>query len=312
MGYETGQTTSYADLQTRIHTFLQANGWTLSGLVIHKGSVFARLTANSGDLRVHGGQGEAAGDLVTPSPGYGRLLTACYGSDVVFPATYHLFVHTNPDLFLCVLNYATLNCQWLTFGELNKVGNWQGGQYYGASYSSQAADWQLRFYNYYCHKYNTNSAANNVIGLGYFWAGNATKDSDAPGNLHMVCDLDGSAGDWVDNHGMQGGINFNGSFLARDLVPYGPNTFNSQSTLVPVHIYASRPDAFSSVLGEPWHTRYFNMKHHSLGDIITLGPEKWMVFPHQKKSDNALTNSGTSLTNGDTGVLGFAVRYDGP
>lgn len=310
MAYETGTTTSYADLLTRIHTFLQANGWTLSGAVIYKGNVFAQLTANTDDLRVKGGQGESGGALVTPFSGYGRIYSQAYGDNVAFPATYHFFVHTNPDVFVCVLNYVTLNCQWLTFGELNKVGIWQGGQYYGASYTSAPTDWTVQFHNWYCDATDKNGHYR-AIGLGYFWAAD-DNNGDYYGNLHMVCDLDGAVGDWIDNHGLQGGPNFNGSFLARDLVPYGPNTFNSQATLVPVHVYASRPDVFCSILGETGHTRYINIKHYNIGDIITLGAEKWMVFPHQKKSSSTLTDGNTILESGNTGLLGFAVRYDGP
>ncbi len=311
MAYETGQTTSYADLRSRIHTFLQGESWTLSGVVIHKGNVFAQLTANAGDLRVKGGQGESGGALVTPFPHFGRILTSAFGTDVTFPATYHLFVHTNPDCFLCVLNYATLNCQWLTFGEINKAGNWNGGQYYGASYPPEFMYSDVNFRNYGC--YSDNNGYYRVVGLGYFWSGNTVWTRiGGVGNMHMVCDLDGAVGDWIDNHGTYSGPNFNGSFLARDLVPYGPNTFNSQSTLIPVHIYASRPDDFCSVLGEPGHTRYVNIRHYDVGDIITLGSEKWMVFPHQKKSANTLKGDTSNLENGDTGYLGYAVRYDGP
>lgn len=317
MPYETGTTTSFSDLRTRIHIFLQANGWTLTGNVIHRGNVYAKLRAYAADLLVDGGQGESGGELTAKTPeDFGRLLAACWGTDISFPCTYHFFVHTNPDLFLCVINYATLNVQWLTFGELAKFGTWNGGQYFGASYCMTATGegfWEKRFHNYYCREYNTNTGLTRPLGIGYFWAARADDTASTyPSNMNMVCDIDGSPGDWIDNHGKQPGPRFNGSFFARDTIVNSPNSFNSQTILMPVHVYASRPDAFCSLIGHTEHTRYCNVKHHDIGDILTLGAEKWMVFPHHKKSNDALNDSSQYKNNGETGLLGFAVRYDGP
>ena len=317
MPYETGTTTSFDDLRTRILTFLQANGWTLSGNVIHRGNVYAALRAYPADLLVDGGQGESGGELTSKTPyDFGRILAACYGTQVAFPSTYHLFVHTNPDMFLCVLNYATLNVQWLTFGELSKYGSWNGGQYFGASYcmsNGNENNWQQRFHNHYCYDYNTNNSVVRPLGIGYFWAAKHDDlEAYQTSNMNMVCDIDGSLGDWIDNRGLQPGPNFNGSFFSRDIVVNSPNNFNSQTALVPVHVYTSRPGAFCSLIGHTEHTRYCNMKHYNVGDILTLGADKWMVFPHQKKSNLTLNDSNQFASTGETGLLGFAVRYDGP
>jgi hypothetical protein len=311
MPYDIGATTGYADLKSRIHTFLQDNGWTLSGTVIYKGNVFAQLTDNTAYLQLVGGQGESGGALTDTCPAISRIRTDAWGTDVTFPCTYHFFVHTSPDVFMCVINHNTLNVQWMTFGEVNKYGAWNGGQYFGASYNSGSLHNVWQFSNWRCRFYNTQAGQNTNCGIGYFWASTDTS-SGGYGNMQMVCDLDGSAGDWIDNHGTLSTRNFNGSYLANNLVPYSPNTFNSQAVLVPIHLYHNRPSDFSSVIGEPGHTRYVNIKHYNAADIITLGAEKWMVFPHHKKSANSLTDPAVYPSGSETGYLGFAVRYDGP
>ncbi len=312
MPYETSTTTGYADLRSRINTFLTSNGWTLSGNILYKGDVFAELTDDTEFLKLQGGQGQSGGTLTDPCSASSRLRTDCWGADVVFSCTYHFFVHTSPDVFLCVINHNTLNVQWLTFGDLNKYGTWAGGQYYGSSYSGSGLQNQMRFYNWRCYFYNTSGGISYNVAPAYFWA--CSGAAAGSGNMQLVCDIEGSTGDWIGNHSSLSSQNFDGSYYARDLVTRSPNTFNSQATLIPVNIRCSRASDFSSIIGETGHTRYINIKHYGIADIVTLGAEKWMVFPHQKKSDHAMTTHTSTITGttGETGYLGFAVRYDGP
>jgi len=318
MPYDTGTTTSHADLHSRINTFLTANGWTQDGNVLYKGNVFAEVTDDTSYLQVKGGQGQSGGTLTTPCAAVSRISTVCWGPDIVFPCTYHFFAHSSPDMFMCVLNHNTLYVQWMTFGELNKYGTWNGGQYYGSSYNTGNLQNRFLFYNWESRFYNTQAGQTTNVGIGLFWAAKYASNGGY-GNMQMVCDIEGALGDWIDNYGTLSAGNpaFNGSYYARDLVPYSPNTFNTQATLIPINIYVGRASAFNSIVGEPGHTRYVNIKHYNIGDIITLGAEKWMVFPHAEKSAHSLTDPGSTTSSTDTskcqtGYLGFAVRYDGP
>ena len=214
-----------------------------------------------------------------------------------WPLTYHLSANTNPDIIVCTLVYNINECQTLIFGNIKKIHDsaFTGGGFYfgthrlwyGVNGIYTLADNSLLSYGYSSPlpfiPYTPNSGIN--IGSseclhaeldGVVWA---TRDYGCVLGLTNVCNL------------------------ARS-----PNTYNSQTHLVPVSIYLQYASGYRGYLGQLEHIRYLRNDNYEVGDIITIGTDKWKVFPAWKKS---ITNrSGGSTAN--SGTLAYAVRYDGP
>ena len=132
------------------------------------------------------------------------------------------------------------------------------------------------------------------------------------------CDLDSQT--WIMNSQFMSGspvfggtktlYQLSGAGLTPDLTTYNPNNWNEQTILVPILPLMSRADDKASILGNTVHSRLTNVRNHNIGDIITLGADKWMVFPHLIKGTANLRGYSDS-TNGNSGLLGFAIKYDG-
>lgn len=325
MPYETGATSGLADLQSRIKTFLLANGWTNpgGGQILANGSVYFETAVGGSYLSITGGQGELAGALVSPSLYAPKLVGSHPGADIPdvnWPATYHLFAHSSPVHFLCVLNYNTENIQWLTAGELNKYGTWGGGQYVGAPFG--------RGYNggnpVTIRNWRSSLTSGSVIlgsGLGLWLAAGARMSPfNHETNMQLVCDIDGAPGDWLTNMwdtsaSSDNALAFDGARMTADIRGRGPNTFNGQMVLDPVKVNIGRPDTKRSLIGDPVHVRYANILNYEPGDIVTIGADRWMVFPLLRKVVAAtpkLIDEVGAVVGWQSEHIGFAVAYDGP
>lgn len=313
MPYQTGTAVSLTDFATKLRSFLTANGWTLAGSdICYKGTVFSRIWDDGGNnFYVEAGTGQTAGSLTGAFGEAPRIKgnpwTSKASFNVTWPATYHFFAHTSPDGWLAVLHHDTLYVQWAMAGEITKLGTWAGGLYHGASYPytyRTNTDYDsTRFFNFDNYQYSTSNASTVGFGWGNWWG--STKSGNGQGNIVLSCDVDGNT--------LEGNYDnrMSGVRLVRELTPETPNTFNDQAILIPQLITVERPDSFFSIVGYPAHTRHVNMRNFNIADILELGPEKWMCFPHFKYSAADMTDPVTYRST-DTGRLGFAVRYDGP
>ena len=95
--------------------------------------------------------------------------------------------------------------------------------------------------------------------------------------------------------------------IRKPLIQRTPNTWNGEATLLPVQAYLARPSSKVSLIAELGHMRYVRIDNYNAGDIITLGADRWKVFPWWQR--NAASRDGADFSSG---TLGFAVRYDGP
>ncbi len=323
MAYETGTTTGFSDLVTRIETFAVANGWTKTGNVIHKGDVYVKMSVdfayissvNRYWIKLEGGTGVSAGELTGATPAGVKLSEyPILTEKVSLPATYHIFSHVSPDFLLVVLNANTTDVQWLTFGSMEKYGTWNGGTYIGAPFNDA-----FKGETTWNHSFTTigleHGATDWSNGCG-LWMGalhqytyNNPAHRTYYGSMMLRCDLEANidASGWLTNSYHTGyyppsyPASFNGSALQHEQPYYQPNTFNNQTTLTPVVVTLLRPSQKISIIGNPVHVRYINMKYFNMGDIITLGTDKWMVFPHYQLD-----------ATDPVKCLGFAVKYDGP
>lgn len=155
MAYQTGTASSQEDLMNVLQTFAAANGWTVDimsttndWMALNNGSVFVQFRwDNSTGIAMFqstafSGTGIAPGNH-TGDDGCGFLdASAPYNSTVSSgrritvgngPYTaYHFFTDGTTKYIHVVLEYSPGLYRHFSFGTINKVGTWTGGQYAAA------------------------------------------------------------------------------------------------------------------------------------------------------------------------------------
>lgn len=332
MAYYTGTATSIVDLMSQLATALTSEGYAQNGNIFSKSTVFVeirqatKLTApfTAYDrLEIRMGTGRSGTTLTGAPPdkqqfGYsvfnGKFCFApARGSSYIaftFPSTYYILINTDPHEVYFFLNDDSTRWTYLCFGEggaidLPGTGNW----YAATSYQGSTED---------------------VVGMPNISKGILFGDSDFGGDLNTppphVCavqhGLDGM--DWSLVGGGVGNLSAtrweNTPSVAsckietEVLWASQPNTWNSQAVLLRIPAYINRGSSKVSLVACTQHSRYIRIDNYNDGDIITLGSDKWKVFPFIRK--NTLVRDGVSSTESvaapHSGTYGIAVRYDGP
>ncbi|WP_373388980.1 hypothetical protein [Pseudomonas alcaligenes] len=290
MGYYTNAVADLDAFRSAIIDACVAEGWTLSGAILSKAGMFLTLQVVSGQLKLRGGTGAAAGALTDPSTEV-TIAAGGGGSSIVpltFPATYHLFVF-DQEVY-CVLNYSVNRYQWCAWGKSTVGGLVSSGMWLGATWGGVASG------SGFSIGLNTNSTANPSGAL--MWAAhpnNTTRTS------LIAAGLDGKTwftDDWL-----------GGTYVANEILATQPNSFNSESVLVPIRAYAPRPSLKWSLVTDLVYARYLRIDNYEPGQLIELGTDRWMVFPWHQKNP-AARNGGGAINH--TGTFGWAIRYEGP
>jgi hypothetical protein len=302
MAYQTGQAASSAALLSVIKTFAGANGWTVSGNMISSANSWTELSTaarsyDSGSYDSVELMGYDNAAKTTPSSsalGWGSTGTfTCLIKPAQYPVTYHLFSHQSPAEFFCVVDIGNGQFSWLAFGELDKgAATYSGGSYACAtSFHSTDTRWPGYFYisggqwlqgNYYPSGFFLSGAHPNYSG---FASGAVCARIDGP--------------KWVTTF-----YGLGSHYLHSRAI----NTWNNQATLLPIRVLMPVDQGYHMDLGCTPHARYLRITNYNAGDIITLGSERWKVFPFLKK-DVVNPNAASGWASG---THGWAIRYDGP
>lgn len=305
MPYQTGSASDFPNLVATIKTFASTNGWSVSTDVIYKGNVFAAVKAENpaggtAGISVQGGLGHSGGALTSASS-YKSMMQVYDGvGDIInsFPLTYHLFSHTNQiTLFV---NYNSVWWQWLTFGEIEKYGTYTGGQFYAApqNYDTTSRDTYIRAE----YAGGTYSPA----GVALFWGGKELWGyTEAQDGSYMHLEMDSNIW-WVSSRESQyGGNRINTPSFMSPLLYRCNSNQTEMTTLLPYYVWALRPSTKASLIGNVSPFRLMRIDNYQAGDIITIGSDKYKVFPWLRKTPSTVaTNS--------SGVWGVAIEYDGP
>lgn len=269
--------------------------WNSSTDVLNKGDCFVRLALSGGYLRLYGRSSASSGEMAAPQQ-MGPF-TGSSGAplpSLTWPVSYELFLFEQE--VYCVINYNADTYQWCAFGQSTVDGLPGTGAWVGAS-----ADGALTSYFRGIHIGNNTGTAYgaNFFCPALFWA----TANAGPGNVHS--DLDGQ-GWWLAQSatGAQIGI--------KDAVPLIgilPNAWNSEAVLLPLRAYKIRPSSKLSLVADLEHARYTRVDNYAPGEIITIGSERWKVFPWFRKNSSA-RNGGSDINH--TGTFGWAIRYEGP
>ena len=294
MPYQTGSFSSFADLQTTVESFCTTNGWTLTAGVLAKAGCHVKVISDASNrLLINVGDGDDGfGTLTNPVPYTFRMLTSRAGQSISFPATYHLFSLSDPEHIFLVINYNVSWCQHMAFGNVKKYGTWSGGQIASSTFYSDTSTQKVPdYYTYFYSTYSING------GGAYLYFIRKRINYTANPSAGMLCDIDDVS--WLvntDGSAPEGVGVFAGSSLA---MPYlnKSNSINLQPAMFPAILTMSRPSNLRSVIATVPHVRYLRVDNYQPGDIIEVGSQKWMVFPHISVSFNG---------------AGWAIKYDGP
>lgn len=206
---------------------------------------------------------------------------------VTWPASYEIFVFDS-EVYL-VLNHSVDRYQWCAFGKsrisLPGTGLWL------AATASETVVTGLT------NGLRTNSTTY-PSGLPV-WSPGSGNNSD---NFRMHHGLDG--GTWS-----TGGSVLGVGYSASQLINLLPNSWNNEAVLLPARAYYSRGSSKVSLVMEMEHARITRIDNHSPGEVVTLGYDKWKVFPGYRKNMSA-RNGGVNVDH--TGTFGWAIRYEEP
>lgn len=262
----------------------------------------------------------------------GPMATAASASvynDWDWPVTYYIHIHENPDEVFLMVNYGSSQYwQGLSFGQSPAPGCPGTGNWCYASNPRGAIDAGTG--NRVCQE---NKVVVNPGGsqLSTYWGGvvpgaipfwgyvmDQSGSVPNPGLFHGVWMNDGVTTGWShpryywnSSGNPSTAMNVVCSALPSQPLPtYSPNTWNNEAHLIRLQILSPRLEWKSSVVGEVQHARFVRNDFLNDGEVITIGPDKWKVYPAYRKEVTARNGGGTGGAN-HSGTCALAIRYDG-
>lgn len=313
MAYYSGACTSFQNLADILVEKCQAHGWTWRDGILSKGDLFVKLSVKEqieSNIRLQqqgitltGGTGKTGATLINPSSRV-RLGQTGIGYNVpprFFPANYHLFIFAN-EVYL-VMKFETDRFYHLAFGKSSLIKNTQAN---GLWLSANA-----------CYYRASSSRLPETIYIGKtYGGGSGTYSSSA---FAPFWNRSGWSDDWSNAticHGIGGVLWSSGTSRAyasfEPLIDRLPTAHFSDSPLLPYNVYLERPENKMSLICQFANARFLRIDNHEPEQIITLGHERWMVFPFYRKDvavRDGVDGSGRSFDH--TGTFGWAIRYEG-
>jgi len=305
MAYYSGTANDMTAVRSALVAACTSEGWTWNAgeEVLHKDTMFVRLQLSGEYLRLLGRTGLTTGDaphVVQMGPFTGYSGTPLPALD--WPVGYELFVF-EAEVY-CIINYNVDVYQWCAFGQ-STVDNLPGsGMWLGASGNKAATGYSYGIS--ISPAGGGSSYSTNVFCPALFWrSGGGTAAGHATESL-VYSDLD--------THGWWWGTTYNCSNIGVDalkpLVNILPNDWNSEAILLPIRAYKARFENRISLIADLDHARYTRLDHYTPGQVITIGSDRWKIFPWYRK--NITGRDGFSWRGNHTGTLGWAIRYEGP
>lgn len=300
MAYVSGTAATFAELVAGIRNACTANGWTLSGEVLHKGTVYQRVRVNGNFIDSKGGTGIDGSNALTGESPSGSRIGSNNATTLIFPLTYEVFVHTNPDEVMVVISYGSDAFQWFAFGKsavtLPGTGGWHSG--------SLCTGWPVNV---------TLRAEATVLPNGYFGYRDSTSSGEQCPAMFWASSTENANGENANGEHIHTGLNgatwegnLKSSIYRAPLNAITPNAYNNQAVLLPIQVFSTIYGSSKVALVlDVAHCRSLSIANLNPGEIITLGTDRWKVFPWFMK------NSAEGIFD-YTGKHGFAVRYDGP
>lgn len=304
--YYTGSVVSFQELHTAMVNGCTQHGWVWDGAILSKAGAFLRLYVSTTEASSEGagllaemGTGRS-GNTITGASGCIPRLGRPAGSleAVIWPATYHLFVFDDPNEVFLVLQFNVNRHYFLAFGTsaLN-AGAWIS--------ASSRRGWTSGTSGGFALSASGGGTTTGNISSGLpFWK--SVFVSTPASHLETVrSQLDGI--EWGGLTSATGVGFLNGVLATSPMNQRLPSNWNQAAVLLPINVYQKRADNYWSLALSMQNARYLRIDYYEPAQIITLGHERWMVFPGYRKD---LVNRDGIASGGDhTGTMGWAIRY---
>lgn len=316
MAYYTGSANTINALQTAIFTACTTSGWSLSGSTLSKGPLHMQIdvlamggVGGATGLRFRGGTG-VSGGVVTGAAPYASDIGTYSNAALTYPLGYHVMVFSDPDEVYVVVNYSADRFQYAAWGR-SHLSLPASGMWFGASLLSlnqMSVNTPPIFY----------AANSGPLGAYLYlqpmlFMRGEPQSSSSQGytECNMLHGLDGTS--WPT--GGPPAPSPSAMPAGEQLLSMLPNAWNSESILLPIQLTVPRPSNRRSIVASLRNARYLRVDNHEPGDIVTLGPDRWKVFPWMRKNTVArggMAAASSNLSNIHTGTFGWAIRYEGP
>lgn len=308
MDYETGISTSPADLISKLGTFAATNGWTVTSLGVGNGTLFNKggvyvglnMTGTSNEVSLRGGTGSgAAWNSLTNNPGYSVVVNCGAGPFVA----YHLFAgeENGSEYLHTVVEFASGRYRHFTFGDLIKHGSYTGGTYVDGVWWNSIASW-INSPNAQQHEVICD--ANAQFGV-------------SGGNAHVYADFDSKSNNWVhiyETSNIDTTTAGCGSVRSSGINQIFPNhayaRFNLRNLTAPLTYFANRGSSQRSPLGRIPNMRQVGMLNLEPGAILAIGGDEWKVFPIVQRTET--WDGGSSVVIESSGPYGYAYKMPPP
>lgn len=295
MAYYTGQCSSYQHLADILVEKCQAHGWAWQDGILSKDNLFVKidvvLIGTAQGVVISGGTEKQSSILIGNSKSKVRLGSPSSNQlQIAFPVIYHLFIFVD-EVYLIAKSDAD-KFYYLAFGKSQLIQNTVGNGLWLSATS--------------CYYSNYTAIA----------IGENNGGSGGSGNASPVAPF-WNRNNWAENwsnsiicHGIDGNLWSSGQSRAwcsfEPLIARLPTTYFSDSPLLPYNIYLERNENKMSLIAQLQNARFVRIDNYEPEQILTLGHEKWMIFPFFRKS---VQNRNNGYEN-HTGTFGWAIRYE--
>lgn len=308
MAYFTGTAPSFADLKTAIYNACTANGWALADDIISKNGCFFKLTSAATYLEIDAGTSKSGSTLTGDKPRLRGRLQSFSNIAMVFPINYEIFLTTDPDEVICVINYNSDFYQHLLFGKSDIPDIGGTGAFFSASASSgtatvtgtvragQISKQGVKWFNVL-----------QQMALGFFGEQSWSASSDACSGVH--CGLDSAT--WCDaNRAYPNALHASsGMSNVASLLTALPNLLNAATILLPVKAVKTRSSGGLTTVVNMRNARFCRIDAVTPGETLVYGSEQWKFYPLYRK-DFVNRNSQANADVTHTGTFGVAYRLN--
>lgn len=318
MPYITGTANTLAELRDALVGACTANGWSwnsstevLSRAGRFSGKdLFVRLQISGAFLTLLGRSSASAGD----APIIPRIGGSWTGSSaqyaVVYPLTY--FIHIYDYEVYLVINYSADFWQYCAFGQ-SSIPLPGTGMWVTACLSSYANSGDNSV-AYSAVVMSSGNLTNNGAASGVSFNGAAPFLSHTPaGEVYRSSCIHHAFSPTYQWNMSDYASSVNSlSSLTCQLIGYLPNGFNSEAVLLPVREFIARSSgSYLSLVVDLEHCKITRNDYYQPGQVVTIGAEKWKIYPLTRK--NASARNGVQTTyQFHSGTFAIAIRYDGP
>lgn len=309
MAYYSGTANSVNDLLTALRNSAVSDGWTLSGNVLSKGGVFVEHVISGANIKVRGG---TSGAMTNASPymSIGKFLRVNTLA-ITYPCSWELHGHAHEVYF--IVNYDVDRYQWMAWG-LSTVPALPGSGIWVSASVGQPLD-ELPGISYDFSPISLQfSGSSFQAGAAYsgwtgyvpaaLWAATSAYEASNYASGYCHHNLDGYGWAIALSNNLPGWNTIGSAFALAQ-----PSAWNGEAVLLPLRLFFVRPSNRISLIVDHEHARLLRIDNLSPRDVLTLGTDKWKVYPWHKKNVSA-RNGGSGVDH--TGTFGWAVRYLGP